>query len=176
MNKAVPALVDVVDGVADLFKEEPLSPSEKRWINTLFQPLLDDLPMLPRDQREQPARYGIAVRHAMLFLAKYRDVERLKAEGADTFLATMELGGMHMIAKIALGLLPAIQAGKKVASGGARGARELHGDTDANYASYCESFDHYAESMSDGEADEAAARHHGVSARTIRQAKARRTV
>jgi hypothetical protein len=132
MSKTVPALADVV---ADLAKElgRPLSPSEKRWIDTLFQPLLDDLPTLPRDKREQPARYGIAVEYAMQFLAKYRDVERLKAEGADPFLATMELGGMLVFAKIALGLLPAIQAGKNVASGGARGARERHGDTDANY-------------------------------------------
>jgi hypothetical protein len=175
MSKTVPALVDVV---ADLAKEQgrPLSPLEKRFINTLFQPLLDDLPTLPRDQREPRERYGIAVEYAIRFLAKYRDVERLKAEGADTFFATMELGGMPVFAQIALGLLPAIQAGKKVASGGKKSAQEQHGDIAEEYGGLCESFDHYSRSMLKGQAEQAAASKHGVSPRTIRKARQARAL
>jgi hypothetical protein len=179
MSKTVPALAKVVDKVAEQFEEggHPLSPSEKRWIDALLHSLLDDPPTLPRDKRGQRERYGIAFTRVMAIINKYREVKRLKAEGADPFFATLELGGMLVFAKIALGLLPAIQAGKKVASGGKKSAQEQHGDIAEEYAGMCESFDrYYSRGMLKGQAEQAAASKHGVRPRTIRKARQTRAL
>jgi hypothetical protein len=174
----VPALAKVVAVVTEQFKEEghPLSPPEKRLALALFHSLLDT-PTLPRDKRGPRARYGIAVERVMDIINKYREVKRLKAEGADPFFATLELGGMLVFAKIALGLLPAIQAGKKVASGGKKSAQEQHGDIAEEYAGMCESFDrYYSRGMLKGQAEQAAASKHGVRPRTIRKARQTRAL
>jgi hypothetical protein len=173
----VPALAKVVAVVADLFKEEghPLSPPEKRLALALFHLLLDS-PTLPRDKRGQRVRYGIAVKRVMDIINKYREVKRLKAEGADPFFASMELGGMLAVANIDLNLLPAIKAGQKTSSGGKKSAQERHGDIAEEYAGFCESFDHYARDRSVGHAEQAAASKHGVSPRTIREARRTRAL
>jgi hypothetical protein len=167
----VPALAKVV---ADLFKEEghPLSPPEKRVALALFHSLLDDPPTLPRDKRGQRERRGIAVTRVMEIINKYREVKRLKAEGADPFLATLELGGMLMAAKVGLNLYPAIKAGQKTASGGTKSAQERHGDIPEKYTLHRKAFDrHRALGKPKGKADRDAAAERRVSERTIRTAR-----